>query len=151
MRFHPKDSTGFDFFNDVMSAEAMVAFINERIGKNRTSGLVVEVNKVILAAAEAGVFDETFLNSLVTTTEKHPDHPYMETYVKLTQKVVEDGLDFVRKEIIRVNALIESDSVGFQKKREFIVRRHVLDLFLPQPPVEMKSPLLGQQQESQEL
>lgn len=137
IRFHPKDSTGFEFFNDVMSSEAMVAFVNARIGTNRTSGLVVAVNNVILDAAKTGVFDENFLNLVTTKTEEHPNHPYMATYVKLAQKVVEEGINFVHREIIRLDALIDNESVGFQKKREIIARRHMLDLFLTRPNMEV--------------
>ena len=116
-----------------MSAEAIVDFVNARLGTSRRSGQVVSVDSVIIDAARASTFDQDFLSAIDKEVKKFPHHPSMEYYTKYATKVSEEGADYAAKEISRLEGLIESDSVEFHKKRLLTIRKNILTLFLPRP------------------
>ena len=130
IRFAPINTAGYEFFNSEMSAEALVAFANQRIGTNRTSALVVSVDRILTSVDGPDGYDTSFLARLEKETKKHPYHPSMPVYLELGRRVVEEGVSVVRTEREQLDALIADGDVGFHKKRGLITRRNILNKFV---------------------
>jgi len=113
---------------------SLVSFLNEKAGTHRTDTgrLDQEAGKEPELAAIVGEFlasdekDALLEQATVIAAQLEPSAQF---YIRVMQKVIKDGNDYVEKEIKRLNRMIENPAVNEKKRDEFTIRVNILSSF----------------------
>lgn len=137
IKFFPAGSSEPVNYEKGREVEDMVNFINENAGTQRlptggllpSAGRVAGLDEIIAAAAK---IDEALVAALTTASEvlTGMDKGYAKTYVAVAQKVISKGAGYIEKEVKRLNAMINSESVVPASKTNFQLKVNVLNAFI---------------------
>lgn len=138
LKFFPADSSEPEGpYEGERELEAMVTFINEKTGLQRTSdggllpmaGRVATLDEIIKSTT---LFNRAFADSLKKTVDQlvGSDLVHGKQYITTANKIVEKGVDYVEKEIKRLENMVSGASISADKKTGFLLKQNVLKAFL---------------------
>lgn len=120
--------------------DAMVEFMNEQAGTYRNqdgtlkpeAGRVASLDAIISEFAESGAsIDDSLVSKLEAGFSQLEEdvQKISKSYISAAKKIVAQGLEYVGKEKMRLDGMINSASVGALKKTNFMIRKNILDAF----------------------
>jgi hypothetical protein len=138
LKFFPADSAEPEAaYEGGRDLESMVTFINEKTGLQRTAdggllpmaGRVATLDELIKSVT---TFNKVFADSLKATVDQlvGTDLVHGKQYVATANKIVEKGVEYVEKELKRLDNMISGTSVSAEKKTGFLLKQNVLKAFL---------------------
>ena len=138
LKFFPADSAESEgSYDGERDLEAMVTYINEKTGLQRTAdggllpmaGRVATLDELIKSVT---TFNKVFADSVKKTVDQlaGADLVHGKQYIATANKIVEKGIEYVDKEIQRLDKLIGGASISAEKKTGFLLKQNVLKAFL---------------------
>ncbi|KAJ3202265.1 hypothetical protein HK099_001904 [Clydaea vesicula] len=137
-------------YNGGRTEEDITKFLNEHCGTfrvpggglNKNAGLIAEfasiVKKFFKATKQERLVIQKEFKDLAT---KFTNNKYTKYYVKVFEKVIEKGSDYIKKEVSRLTRLISGKNSLPEKIDEFFHRRNILESFFSDGEEEIRDEL----------
>lgn len=137
VKFFPFGSTVPVSYDGPREVEPMMTYVNEQANTFRSlSGELLEmagrlktIDDVIATAKD---FDAAFLEKVKAVASAVSESSSVEhatQYLKIAEKIVANGAEYVEKEIARLSGMISKATVTAEKKTAFMLRRNILKAF----------------------
>jgi len=136
LKFFPKGSTNPIDYSSGRSEDAILEFINTHAGTHRlpgggldtTAGLISSLDEIVKElkdeAASLEPVAEKVKAAVVDLTDKYA--PY---YVKVLEKVLQKGRDYVTKELARLEKIHAKGGLAPEKADDMTIRQNILRQF----------------------
>ena len=124
-------------YREGRTEEDLVKFLNAKTGAKRTpgggllpdAGLVEELNELAKAFADESKRDAVLAQAKALVDEKHADDKYAKYYVKVMEKIVDQGSDYAAGEIARLKRVVDGGNVKADRIDSFHIRKNILEQF----------------------
>ncbi|KAI8071633.1 thioredoxin-like protein [Gongronella butleri] len=138
IKFFPANGGDPIPFEGARTEAGFLEFLNEKCGTHRVvggtlntlAGRIAELDK---AATEFIKGDDTKRQQVFAAANEsvaaQGNSKYAKYYVKLMEKILEQGNAFIAKESARVNKIIKSNTVTPAKLDDFTIRQNILNVF----------------------
>ncbi|XP_024027500.1 LOW QUALITY PROTEIN: probable protein disulfide-isomerase A6 [Morus notabilis] len=140
LKFFPKSNKAREDYDGGRDLDDFVTFINEKCGTSRDgkgqltskAGIVVALNDLVKEFVNAGNDEKKkILAKLEEEVEKLKGATarYSKIYVKAAKNSLEKGADYAKKEIQRLERMLEKQSISPSKADEFTLKKNILSTF----------------------
>lgn len=137
LKFFPANSKDAEDYNEARELDALVSFINRKVGTQRSAdgsllpsaGRVSALDEVLSSAnfaVDASVVDK--LKSAAATLQGKAVAAG-KLYVSFAEKIVAKGAEYVEKELARIEKMAASPSIKPEAKAAFQLKRNILRAF----------------------
>ncbi|XP_074563988.1 protein disulfide isomerase-like 2-2 [Curcuma longa] len=139
LKFFPKGNKAGEDYEAGRELDDFVIFINEKCGTNRDAngqltsqaGIVASLDALVKEFVSASNDEQkAILSRMEEEIEKLTGSSarYGKTYLKAAKSTLEKGADYAKKEIERLQRILEK-SVSAAKADEFIIKKNILSTF----------------------
>ncbi|CAA7398359.1 unnamed protein product [Spirodela intermedia] len=140
LKFFPKNNKAGDDYNGGRDLDDFVAFINEKSGTSRDTkgqltskaGIVENLSELVKEFISAGEDEKKAVLSRIEEEAeklKGSSARYGKVYLKAAKSTVEKGADYAKKEIDRLQRMLEK-SINPTKADEFTIKKNILSTFV---------------------
>ncbi|KAJ3116521.1 hypothetical protein HDU96_009507 [Phlyctochytrium bullatum] len=137
IKFFPADGGEPISYEEGRSENDFVTFLNKHCGTDRLpgGGLGPKAGRLgPLDEIAAKFFASSEKSGLVENAKSAADgfkgNKYATYYVKVMEKIVKDGNEYVKKELARLAKIGDSGSTTVEKLDDFSIRRNILQVFI---------------------
>ena len=88
-----------------------------------------ELNELAKAFADESKRDAVLAQAKALVDEKHADDKYAKYYVKVMEKIVDQGSDYAAGEIARLKRVVDGGNVKADRIDSFHIRKNILEQF----------------------
>mmetsp|Transcript_7837 Transcript_7837/g.5881 ORF Transcript_7837/g.5881 Transcript_7837/m.5881 type:complete len:375 (+) Transcript_7837:72-1196(+) len=137
LKFFPANSLDPEDYNEAREVDALVSFINRKVGTQRASdgsllpsaGRIAELDGILASANY--IVNEAIVERLKSSLESI-DSKYLaaaKLYVNFAEKIVSKGADYIQNEINRIGKMAASANVKPEAKTSFQLKLNILKGF----------------------
>ncbi|RPA76594.1 hypothetical protein BJ508DRAFT_417513 [Ascobolus immersus RN42] len=131
-----KDDDGVAY-NGGRSEEAITTFINEHAGTFRLpggalsqeAGLVKQVDEIVEGLVHGEVTAKALEELVKKVTGLAKESSFVPFYLRVLARIGEKGVEYVPKELERVEGILKKGGLNAEKLDDFTIRRNILSVF----------------------
>jgi len=147
IKFFPKGSTDPADYTSGRTHEGIVSFLNEKAGTHRTVGGGLDETAGRFEALDAIVHkyhgDAANLEGVIAEVKeasREITDVYASYYAKVLAKIVKNGIDYVPKELARLEKVYASGNLNGEKADDIVKRQNILRQFLGEDIAQDQTP-----------